>query len=151
MEPRQSTLLRLLAIATRPMVQLWFLPRAVARLEASFVPNVTASACQACGHRGITGQITCPICSGQRFVDDLPCRNCDGYGVMKTEDTRSRHTFYDIARPLGDGKGRIAPPIDVEAEVLAHVQRVAELHAARHRAKSFKLDGMMKPKGGTKS
>jgi hypothetical protein len=102
--------------------------------------------CSSCGHRGITGEIICPVCAGARTINNLPCKNCGGYGVMKTEDTRSCHSFYDIARPVGDGKGGIADPIDIEAEVAGHVQRVAELHAARHRVKSFKLDGMMKPK-----
>lgn len=52
----------------------------------------------------------------------------------------SWHTFYDIARPTADGL------IDPEAEVRAHVQRVAEHHAAAHRVRSFNLDGLMKPK-----
>lgn len=60
--------------------------------------------------------------------------------VGTANEAHSVHTFYDTARPTADGL------IDPEAEVRAHVQRVAEHHAAAHRVKSFKLDGLMKPK-----
>lgn len=63
----------------------------------------------------------------------------------KVEDTRSRHTFYDITgQPLGDGSGKLVV-CDPEAEVRAHVQKVAEHHAAVHRVRSFTLDALMKP------
>lgn len=90
---------------------------------------VIEAAC--CGMVG--GSEPCPDCAG------LDCARCNGSGQLKKEDTRSRHCFYDL------GRDTVAGPIDPEAEVRAHVQRVAEHHAAVHRAKSFKLDSLMKP------
>jgi hypothetical protein len=67
-------------------------------------------------------------------------------GLVEGErNTLSRHTFYDLGREVAGPDGTPVL-IDPEAEVRAHVQRVAEHHAAVHRAKSFKLDGLMKPK-----
>jgi hypothetical protein len=66
--------------------------------------------------------------------------------IAGAEDTRSRHAFYDLGREVAGPDG-VPVMIDPEAEVRAHVQRVAEHHAAVHRAKSFNLDGLMKPKG----
>jgi hypothetical protein len=76
---------------------------------------------------------------GAVVVEAACCGLLDG-----PESTRSRHSFYDLGREVSiDGKPAM---IDPEAEIRAHVQRVAEHHAAVHRAKSFKLDGLMKPK-----
>jgi hypothetical protein len=100
--------------------------------------------CKGCGYLGVMGQIICPSCKGSRG----PCLNCNGAGIMNGEDTRSWHGFYDIGMPTSDGNG-LVPPIDPVAEVKWHVQQVAERHAARHKAKAFNLDGLMKPKGGT--
>jgi hypothetical protein len=102
--------------------------------------------CQRCGHRGVIGQIVCPTCAGIRGAP--PCPNCNGRGELKTEDTRSWHSFYDIGMPTSDGKGGLLPPIDPAAEVAKHVQNVAERHAARHKAKAFNLEALMKPRGG---
>lgn len=112
---------------------------------------------------GEVGQIvTCPTCGGAGSIPAAqpgnaqaapsasapapgqtaqPCMGCNGLGTIQKPDTRSRHTFYDIARPTSDGV------IDPEAEVRAHVQRVAEHHAAAHRVKSYVLDGLMKLTG----
>lgn len=90
---------------------------------------VVEAAC--CGLVGGVGP--CPNCSGST------CTRCGGSGQVKSEDTRSRHTFYDIARPTVGGL------VDPEAEVRAHVQRVAEHHAGAHRIRSFVLDALMKP------
>jgi hypothetical protein len=76
---------------------------------------------------------------GAVVVEAACCGLVDG-----EQDTRSRHTFYDVAREVAGPDGKPVM-IDPEAEVRAHVQRVAEHHAAVHRAKSFKLDGLMKP------
>jgi hypothetical protein len=65
-----------------------------------------------CGMVG--GTEPCPNCEG------AACPRCNGTGQIKKEDTRSRHTFYDLGRDAASG------PVDPEAEVRAHVQRVAE-------------------------
>lgn len=67
----------------------------------------------------------------------------------RQEDTRSWHSIYDLGQPVADPAGGPPVLIDPEAEVRAHVQRVAEHHAAVQRAKSFTLDDLMKPKPDT--
>ena len=89
---------------------------------------VVEAAC--CGQVG--GLVACGDCPGPS------CRRCGGSGLAKGEDTRSRHVFYDIGRDTSSG------PIDAEAEVLAHVQRVAEHHAAAHRSRLTRLDKLVK-------
>lgn len=104
------------------------------------------SVCTGCGGRGISGVIICPTCNGARTINGTLCANCNGRGEIKTEDTRSWHTFYDIGMPTSDGKGGVLPPVDPAAEVQQHVQNVAERHAARHKAKAQNLDSLMKPR-----
>ncbi|MGC2694894.1 MAG: hypothetical protein WA738_03805 [Candidatus Angelobacter sp.] len=83
-----------------------------------------------CGKIGAL--IPCPGCSGQG------CTACGGTGHIKDEDTRSRHTFYDIGRDVA------GVPVDPVAEVTAHVTRVAQHHAAVQRNRLTVLDGMVK-------
>jgi hypothetical protein len=94
---------------------------------------VVEAAC--CGKLGGTAQ--CPLCLG------LGCAGCGFAGQVKLENTRSLHSFYDLGRDTAAG------PIDPVAEITAHVQRVAEHHAAVHRARVTSLDGLVKhPPGG---
>jgi hypothetical protein len=96
-------------------------------LEADGAVVVEAACCGMVG-----GSEPCPGCEG------AACPRCGGSGLVKKEDRRSRHVFYDIARETAKGL------IDPEAEVRAHVQKVAEHHAAVHRVTSFDLDSLMK-------
>jgi hypothetical protein len=77
---------------------------------------------------------------GAIVIEAACCGLVDG-----PENTRARHSFYDVGRVVSGPDG-VPMMIDPEEEVRAHVQRVAEHHAAVHRAKSFKLDGLMRPK-----
>jgi|GEM_PF-4425895 hypothetical protein len=92
---------------------------------------------------GMVGGTLCDCCNG------AGCAACGFVGltavIPKAEDTRSRHTFYDIGRPTSDGTQLVEA--DIQAEVAGHVQRVAELHASRHLAKVSKLDLLVRPKG----
>jgi hypothetical protein len=109
------------------------------RMIADGVVSVLAACC---GH---VGGVLCGECNG------VGCKDCGHVGVHAirgAEDTRSWHTFYDIGRQMSDGNGGLLLPIDPAAEVAAHVQRVAEGHAARHKVRVSGLDGLMKPKKG---
>jgi hypothetical protein len=104
-------------------------------MEADGAVIVEAACCGMVG-----GLITCPTCSGSG------CPSCGGTGKVKQEDTRSRHSFYDIARQVADPAGSgTAVFIDPAKEVMDHVRRVAEHHAGIHRARSVILDALMKP------
>jgi hypothetical protein len=105
--------------------------------EADGVIVVLAACC------GLVGGTLCDSCNG------IGCDACGGRGnhpIRGIEDTRSRHTFYDLGMPVSDGNGGILPPIDPQAEVEKHVQDVAQRHATRHKAKDAKLTPLMRPK-----
>ncbi|HWF03161.1 MAG TPA: hypothetical protein VHA06_05710, partial [Candidatus Angelobacter sp.] len=107
------------------------------RMLADGVVSILAACC------GQVGGALCGECNG------VGCKDCGHVGVHAikgAEDTRSWHSFYDIGMPTSDGNGGLLPPIDPASEVAAHVKRVAEGHAARHKARVSGLDGLMRPK-----
>jgi hypothetical protein len=107
------------------------------RMIADGVVSILAACC------GQVGGVLCGECNG------VGCKVCGHAGVhliKGAEDTRSWHSFYDIGQQMSDGNGGLLPPIDPAAEVAAHVKRVSEGHAARHKARMSGLDGLMKPK-----
>ena len=81
-----------------------------------------------CGKVGTL--IACPNCEGR------DCASCRGTGVIKDEDTRSHHAFYDIAAKTDD---------EMLAEIQGHVEKVANHHARAHKARVF-LASLKRPK-----
>ncbi len=86
-----------------------------------------------CGRVG--GTSVCSSCQGSG------CPACHNNGSIKLEDTRSWHTFYDIASMSQD---------EMLSEVKGHVQRVAENHMSRSKAMAF-ISGLMKAPGSLSS
>ncbi|HZU30898.1 MAG TPA: hypothetical protein VFB79_07265 [Candidatus Angelobacter sp.] len=105
------------------------------RHEADGSISVTAACC------GLYGGELCDGCGGAGCAK---CNNKGVFAVAGMESTISRHTFYDTGMSLSDGSGGTLPPIDPKAELMKHVQAVAERHAARHKARSSGLDQLVK-------
>ncbi len=80
-----------------------------------------------CGKVG--GTAVCSSCQGNGYT------SCHNSGSVKLEDTRSWHTFYDVASLSNE---------QMLSEVKFHVQRVAENHLARSKAMAF-IVGLIKP------
>jgi len=97
---------------------------AVHTAELLSIRHTADGACAAtaacCGKVGAIR--TCQGCSGQG------CSACNGQGSIKDEDTRSNHSFYDIAGMSED---------DLLAEITGHVGRVANHHASAHKSREF--------------